>query len=353
MEHQPKPPITRPYPLPPLAPDHFYVEPQQRPSIAGSLMQVEESDPFDRYAYLLKAVLHSGRTAFQEVLIADTYNYGRALFLDGVIQSSEDDESLYHELLVQPAMLRHPEPRDVLILGGGEGATLREVLAHGAVRSCTMVDIDHELVELSRAHLQVWHRGAFDDPRARIVEMDGRTFVERDATFYDVVIVDLVDMLESGPAQQLYTRQFYELLKRRLRRGAIVAVQGLEFSFLDEKGHAALARTLRTMFSEVYSYRELIPSFLGAWGFIVASDWFRPQDWPAAEIDRAIAARLGARWLDHLDGAFLRSRFELCKETQFMLAQAGPTLEDGVAFVPPPDIEEAEPPTAQFPALEG
>lgn len=351
MEHSPKPPITRPYPLPPLPPGHFYAEPQRPPTAAGSLVLVEESDPFDRYAYRLKTVLHSGRTAFQDVLIADTYNYGRALFLDGVIQSSQDDEALYHELLVQPAMLRHPEPRDVLILGGGEGATLREVLVHGAVRSCTMVDIDRDLVELSRAHLQVWHRGAFDDPRAHVVAADGRAFVERDTAFYDVVIIDLVDMLETGLAQPLYTRQFYELLKQRLRPGAILAVQGLEFSFLDEKGHAALVRTLRTVFSEVYSYRETIPSFLSGWGFMVASDWFRPQDWPASEIDRAIAARLGATWLDHVDGGFLHSCFSLCKETRFMLAQAGPILEDGVAFVPPPDIEEAEPPLAQFPAL--
>lgn len=351
MESQQKPRITRPYPLPPLPPNHFYVEPQTPPGSAGSLLLVEESDPFDSYAYRLKTIVHNGGTAFQEVLIADTYNYGRALFLDGVIQSSQDDEALYHELLVQPALLRHPEPRDVLILGGGEGATLREVLVHGSVRSCTMVDIDRELVELCRAHLGAWHRGAFDDPRARLVAADGRGFVEQDAGFYDVVIVDLVDMLERGLAQPLYTRQFYELLKRRARPGAIVAVQGLEFSFLDDKAHAALVRTLRTVFSEVYSYRELIPSFLSAWGFIVASDWFRPQDWPAVEIDRAVAARLGPAWLDHIDGTFLQSCFSLCKETRFMLAQAGPILEDGVAFVPPPDIEEAEPLTAQFPLL--
>ena len=353
MESSPSPPITRPYPLPPLPPDHFYVEPQTLPASAGSLLLVEESDPFDRYAYRLKSVLHCGRTTFQEVLIADTYNYGRALFLDGVIQSSQDDEALYHELLVQPALLRHPEPRDVLILGGGEGATLREVLVHGAVRSCTMVDIDRELVELSRTHLQAWHRGAFEDPRVRLVAADGRAFIERDTAFYDVVIVDLVDMLERGLAQPLYTRQFYELLKARLRPGAIVAVQGLEFSFLDDKGHAALVRTLRRVFSEVYSYRELIPSFLAGWGFIAASDWFRPQDWPAADIDRAIAARLGTGWLDHLDGAFLHACFTLCKETRFMLAQAGPILEDSIPFVPPPDIEEAEPPMVQFPILKG
>lgn len=348
MESKLPEPPRRPYALPPLPPDHYYLERELPPGGAGALLQVEESDPCDRYAYRLKRILHSGRTAFQEVLIADTYNYGLALFLDGVIQSSEDDEALYHELLAQPALLRHPEPRDVLVLGGGEGAVLREVLVHRSVRSCTMVDIDPELVELSRQHLQQWHRGAFEDPRVRVVAADGRRFIETDDGFYDIVIVDLVDMLADGLAQPLYSRQFYELLKRRLRPGAIVAVQGLEFSFVDDKEHAALARTLRTVFSEVYSYRSLIPCFLGSWGFLVASDWFRPQEWPAEEIDRAIGQRLGA-WLDHLDGAFLKACFVHCKETQFLLAQPGPILEDGVPFVPPPEIEEIEQPLQQFP----
>ena len=176
------------------------------------------------------------------MLIADTFNYGRALFLDGSIQSSEDDEALYHEMLVQPAMLRHPNPRDVLIIGGGEGATLREVLVHRSVNSVTMVDLDREVVELCREHLLPWHRGAFDDRRVRLVYGDGRKFVEDDDGHYDVVIVDVVDMLDNGPAQALYTRQFYERLRRRLRPDAIVVVQGLEFSFMDDKPHVALSR---------------------------------------------------------------------------------------------------------------
>ena len=90
--------------------------------IVSSLFCVETSDPFDSYTYRLEAIRFSGRTGYQSVVIAKTYNYGLALFLDGQIQSAEDDEALYHELLVQPAMLRHPSPKDVLILGGGEGA---------------------------------------------------------------------------------------------------------------------------------------------------------------------------------------------------------------------------------------
>ena len=246
-------------------------------------------------------------------------------------------------------MLRHSNPRNVLIIGGGKGATLREVLVHRSVASVTMVDIDREVVELCREHLPTWHRGAFDDHRVRMVYDDGRKFVDSDDGRYDVVIIDVVDMLDNGPAQALYTRQFYETLRRRLRPDAVVVVQGLEFSFLDDKPHVALSRTLRTVFPEVHSYRVHIPSFLGSWGFLLASDWARPAEWPADDIQRAMLNRLGLAWLDHLEPEFLKAAFALCKETQFLLSQPGPILEDGVDFVAPPDIEDIEPPYAQFP----
>lgn len=350
----PPPPVTRPYPLPPLPPDRYYEDPIDPATLGdGKLVFVEESDNLDFYTYRLSNVVYNGRTQFQNVLIADTLNYGRALMLDGAIQSAEDDEAIYHELLVQPALLRHPDPRDVLIVGGGEGATLRETLVHRSVRSATMVDLDREVVELCREHLGQWHLGAFDDPRVRMVFDDGRKFVEQCEQQFDVVIIDVVDMLDNGPAQALYTRQFYEFLRRRLRPDGIVVVQGLEFSFLDDKGHTALFRTLRTVFPEVHSYRVHVPSFLSCWGYLVASDWFVPAQWSAEEIDRAIEVKLGTQWLDHLTGDFLRSCFSHCKETQFLLSLPGPILEDAVPFIPPPEIEDLPLPAMNFPVLKG
>lgn len=194
-----------------------------------------------------------------------------------------------------------------------------------------------------------WHRGAFDDPRVRLVYEDGRQFMENDDARYDVVIIDVVDMLDNGPAQALYTRQFYELLKRRLRPEGIVAVQGLEFCFDDAAPHAALARTLRTVFAEVHSYSAAIPSFLSTWGFLIASDWFRPDEWTAHEVDATIQSKLGSQWLSHLTGDYLKSCFSLCKETKFMLSLPGPVIEDGVDLILPPHIEEVEKPYATFP----
>jgi len=344
--------IHRPYSLPKLPPDRYYQElPDPELAGDGALVIIDDSDDFDSYVYRLSNVLYQGKTKFQNVLIGDTYNWGRILVLDGAIQSAEDDESLYHEMLVQPAMLAHPKPENVLIVGGGEGATLREVLVHGSVKSATMVDIDREVVELCRKHLVSWHRGAFDDSRVRLVYQDGRKFIEKNHERYDVVIIDIVDMLDNGPAQSLYTKQFYQMLRKRLSPRGIVVIQGLEFSFLDDKEHAALFRTLRTVFSEVHSYRTDIPSFLSSWGFLMASDWFQPHKWKPEQIDRVIKQRLGTEWLDHITGDFLKSTFSLCKETLFMLGLSGPILEDGVEFVLPPDIEDNESPTMKFPIL--
>ena len=303
---------------------------------------VEDSDDHDRFLYSVSEILYNGKTAFQKTLIADTPNWGRILVLDGAIQSAEDDESLYHEALVQPAMLCHPDPKKVLIIGGGEGATLREVLVHGSVESATMVDIDGEVVELCKTYLPSWHRGAFEDSRTRLIHEDGRAFIENDLSTYDVVIIDIVDMLDNGPAQRLYTKQFYQMLRSRLNDRAIVVVQGLEFSFLDDQSHAALSRTLKTVFRQVHSYRVDIPSFLSCWGFLIASDWLDPKTLGPQKIDQVIQSRLGNHWFKHLTGEYMKNIFSLSKATQLRLNQPGPILEDDTVFEPEPDKEEAE-----------
>lgn len=332
----------RPYELPLLPADRCYVEPED-PDTAPPVHVLDTADAYDSYAFRAKSITYAGRSQYQSIVVADTLNYGRVLILDGAIQSAEDDEELYHEMLVHPAMLMHEAPRDVLVIGGGEGATLREVLAHASVRRAVMVDLDQMAVDVCREHLHSWHRNAFSDPRVELNFCDGRDYVEQAGSLFDVVIIDVVDMLDNGPAQRLYTREFYETLRSRLRPGGIIAVQGLEFSPLDFKGHTALFRTLRTVFRQVHSYRCAIPSFLGTWGFLIASDFADPADYPADLLDQISTRRLPQGWLSHLDGAYLQAAFCHDRETRFLLSLAGPILEDGVAFVPPPDIEDVEP----------
>jgi len=141
----------------------------------------------------IKERIYSGRSKFQSIDIVNTGSFGICLILDGKIQSSEADEFIYHEALVHPAMITHPQPERVFIAGGGEGATLREVLAHKTVKRAVMVDIDEEVVSLCRRFLPSWHQNAFDDPRAELHFVDAREYLDESSDKFDVIIIDLAD----------------------------------------------------------------------------------------------------------------------------------------------------------------
>jgi len=289
---------------------------------------IEQVDDNDYYCFGIENVLYSGRTWVQRVEIVETDSYGVALLLDGRVQSAQDDEYVYHEALVHPAMLAHPRPSRALIIGGGEGATLREVLAHRTIQRATMVDIDPGLVAVCRHFLGSWHQGAFDDPRAELVFSCGRAYLERTRETFDVAIIDLTDFIDASPVFNLYTRQFYQLLKRHLRPGGIVVVQGLEFSSSDWAQHAALSRTLGAVFPIVRSYRAYVPSFACTWGFLTASSDVDPASKNPSLIDRRVAERLTRR-LRSYDGLAHQALFTMPKDLRDLLARAGPILEDG------------------------
>ena len=166
----------------------------------------------------VERVIHEGRTAYQSVVVQDTALFGRSLVLDGKTQSTALDEFVYHESLVQPCMVTHPEPRKVFVAGGGEGATIREVLAHDSVERVVMVDIDREVVDLCKEHLGGHHEGAFDDPRLELHHVDALQYLRDTEDRYDVVIIDVPDPLEGGPAYLLYTTEFYCLLMSQADR---------------------------------------------------------------------------------------------------------------------------------------
>ncbi|MBV8281789.1 MAG: hypothetical protein JO347_06965, partial [Candidatus Eremiobacteraeota bacterium] len=149
---------------------------------------VEEFAPSEQHHHAIEEVFFSGRSEFQQIAVVRTPVFGKMLILDGDTQSSQADERIYHETLVHPAMAAAADRSDVLVLGGGEGATLREVLRAPDVRRCTMVDIDAAVVELAKRFLPEWSSGAFDDPRARVIVGDALAFMRDDRDRYGVVI---------------------------------------------------------------------------------------------------------------------------------------------------------------------
>ena len=228
--------------------------------------------PWDIYAHGITNVLIHRKTDFQEMYIIETGAYGKALVLDGKWQSCTGDEFLYHEPLVHPAMLLHGEPKTVLILGGGEGATAREVLRWKTVQNCTMIDIDGEVVEACKEHLPEMHRGCFDDPRLHVVIDDALEFLDNSTTKWDVVISDLSDPIEEGPSFKLFTREYFEQAKRVLAPDGAFVVQSGPVGPAEMKMHVRLNRTLAAVFGHVHSYTTYVPTYASPWSFILGQD---------------------------------------------------------------------------------
>ncbi len=265
-------------------------------------------------AIMLKVddVLYSGHTGFQRVEVVHSAVYGRSLLLDGKTQSTERDEHIYHETLVHPALLLHPDPKRVFIGGGGEGGTLRETLAHRTVAEVVMVDLDQQVVDLCRQHLPQHHQGAFDDPRNNLVFDDARKYLETSSQQFDVMIMDLVDPLEGGPAYLLYTEEYYNIARARLKPGGILVTQSGPAGFLSlHECFTTIYKTLESTFAHARPYHVHVPSFITIWGFTMASANPLPMLTPD-EIDRRVAERL-TRPLRHYDGESHAAMFSLPK----------------------------------------
>jgi spermidine synthase len=248
-----------------------------------------------------KTLLHS-RTQFQQVAIIDTEKFGKMLVLDGDTQSAECDEYIYHEALVHPALTLHPNPRRVLVIGGGEGATIREVLRHPMVERVTMIDIDGELVEQCKLLLPEWHQGAFADPRVDLRHEDGLAYAATSGDNFDIIIVDIGDQNENGPAMPLYSEDFYRLLKTRLTANGILVIQASELTVPAYEYHAGVRSKLMPLFEKVQSYACFVPSFWCEWGFVLATNAYDPVRQRPEAIDVVLKERGLSDQLRYYDG---------------------------------------------------
>jgi len=279
----------------------------------------DEVSPNLAQLHRIKKVIYSGRTRFQSVEIIDTRSFGLCLVLDGKIQSSERDEFIYHEALVHPAMLSHSCPETAFIAGGGEGATLREVLAHNTIKKVVMVDIDSEVIDICRRYLTFFHEGSFNDSRVELNFADARMYLQETNDKFDVIIIDLVEPLEEGPACLLYTREFYELVKSKLNVGGIMSVQSGAAGWTNFKNFTAIINTLKSVFKIVSPYQTYVPSFVDLWGFATASQNVKPAELSPKDIDYRISDRL-SRKLKSYDGLTHQSLFTLPKHIRHQLA---------------------------------
>jgi len=283
--------------------------------------------PDEGHMHGIKTTLYSKKTEFQQMEIMDTGSYGRCLVLDGKMQSSEVDEFIYHEVLVHPAMLVHPGPKSVFVVGGGEGATLREILRHRSVTHAVMVDIDEEVVMMSKELMPEYHAGAFDDPRTELKFLDARRWLEEHDEKYDSIIIDISEPVEEGPAYLLYTREFYELVTERLTEEGTIALQAGTTSIKGLLNISAVHKTLETVFPHVVSMEATIPSFGLPWGFTMASKKNDPKKLTAADVDGMIAGRIEGE-LRFYDGECHQGLMHLPKFVRKAIAEQQKIIED-------------------------
>ncbi len=288
---------------------------------------IEQTSPTTAHMFGVKEYIVNLRTDYQDAEIVDTHYYGRILILDGKIQSAEYDEYIYHEALIHPAMLMHPDPRRVLVIGGGEGATLREVLRYSSVKQAVMIDIDEKVVNLCKEHLPGWHQGSFDDPRTELLHMDARRYLEENDARFDVIISDLPEPVEEGPSRLLYTRQFYELIKERLLEGGLLALQGGDFSLSFLEPHSAVYNTIKQVLPDVRSYRAYVPSFNTDWSFMIASRDGTLSGFDTAKIDPQIAER--GLELHFYDGETHRGMFAVPRDIRRRRDTGSTVIDDG------------------------
>lgn len=221
----------------------------------------------------IKTVLYREKSEYQEIAVFDTYEFGRMLVLDGIIQLTEADEFMYHEMLAHVPLCAHPAPERVLVVGGGDGGTVREICKHPGVRQVVLAELDPAVVAVSRAYFPGLNTG-FADPRVEINYINGIDFVNSVREAFDVIIVDSPDPL--GPAADLFGAKFYRGVSRALRPGGIMVAQ-CESPFLNRGLIRQVADHIRQAFPLFRYYLGPVPTYPGGlWGYAAGSKEHEP-----------------------------------------------------------------------------
>lgn len=251
---------------------------------AGSSEFREYHTPTSGLFFRTGRVLCSRSSAFQKIEAFNHDFFGTVLFLDGLVQTTEKDEFYYHEMLVHPALACHPAPERVLIIGGGDGGALKQVLLH-PVKHVTLVEIDPQVIEVSREYFP-WLKACLKDKRAELVVADGNEFMAQSQRLFDIILVDSSDPV--GPSAVLHQKGFFRHLKKRLNPGGVAACQSGSL-LLHAPTFRAKSKFLKDIFRVARFYTGPVPTYPGGiWVYNFLSDAVDPLD-----IKRKPAAGLG------------------------------------------------------------
>jgi spermidine synthase len=265
----------------------------QSPSKPHKPLWIEENhDRMLTLRYPLKRVLFEGKSQFQTITVVETEGFGRMLLNDGLVMISERDEFIYHEMIAHVPLFVHPAPKKVLVIGGGDGGTAREVLRHPQVEYCHMVEIDEMVVNACKQWIPQTAIGMTDNPRFKLDIADAVDYVATTDQRYDVILVDSTDPI--GPAVPLFGADFYRNINRILADNGIVVAQGESPVYAAEQ-QQSLLKVMGKFFPLVsmYNYNNMTyPG--GLWSFAIASKHYHPVN--AVDATRVTDSAIQFSW---------------------------------------------------------
>lgn len=235
----------------------------------------EKYDNILGLTFKIKDILHCEQSEFQKVEVVDTLAYGKMLLLDGLVMTTEKDEFFYHEMISHIPMLSHPNPERVLVVGGGDGGTVREVLKHPSVKEVVLCEIDGAVIEVSKKYLPSI-AGKLDDPRVTINVEDAIEYMKRQNKNFDVILIDSTDPM--GPGEGLFTEDFYTNVKNALKENGVMAAQS-ESPIMNQKELGLISNLLKKVFPIVKTYIAPVPTYPGSfWSWTFCSETVNPLD---------------------------------------------------------------------------
>ncbi len=230
-----------------------------------------------RFSLKIRETLLRTRTPYQDLTIIDTYEFGKMMILDGMVMFSEFDEFVYHEMIVHVPMLLHPNPQKALVIGGGDGGSVREILRHDSIERVVLCEIDREVVAASRKYFPRLTNG-LNDPKVEIKYRDAIEYVKDSGETFDIIIIDSTDPI--GPSMGLFTQSFYTDIHNCLSPHGVVTAQTESF-FLRPDHIRSVVQKFRKLYPHVAVYSANIPTYpTGYWSFTLGSKTKNPiTDW--------------------------------------------------------------------------
>ncbi len=250
------------------------------------LWYTEHHTPNAGLTLKVRATLFVGKSEYQSIEVLDTVEYGRVLLLDGLLMTSERDEYIYHEMITHPGLCLHPCPERVLVIGGGDGGAIREIIKHPEVEKAVLCEIDPMVVEVSRKFFPNIAKELTGNPRVEVNYQDGIRFLDGFSGYWDMIVVDSTDPI--GPASGLFEKDFYMRCKNALRPQGILVAQS-ESPFYHLELQVKMKETLASSgFSSIYFYTAPVPTYpSGYWSWVMAGQHYHPlRDFRAERFER-------------------------------------------------------------------